>query len=78
MSRSRKKNPVVWCAGRSNKSGKRQCNKRFRKIVNQRLYSDYYLPNHIREVMDEWVMAADGKIRLTSDSKYYQKCLRKK
>ena len=78
MSGSRKKNPVVWWCDRSNKQSKQQCNKRFRRIVNQRLLSDYYVPHHVREVMDERVMAADGKHRLTPDSKNYKKCLRKK
>lgn len=77
MSRSRKKNPITWWCGRSNKHGKRQCNKRFRRIVRQRLFSDYYLPHHVREVMDEWTMPADGKHRLTPELHYYKKSFRK-
>lgn len=77
MSRSIKKNPVVWWCGHSNKQSKRQCNKRFRRIVHQRLRTDYHLPVHVREVMDEWTMAADGKHRLTSGMRYYEKSFRK-
>lgn len=77
MSRSKKKNPVVWYACHSNKQGKRQCNKRFRRIVHQRLYTDYHLPTHVREVMDEWTMPADGKHRLIPGMHYYEKSFRK-
>ena len=77
MSRSRKKHPVVWCAGYSNKAGKRQANKRFRRIEHQRINSDYYIPNYVREVIDFWLMPADGKFRLTPDHDYYEKSLKK-
>ena len=77
MSRSRKKNPVTWNASRSNKQSKQQCNKRFRRLVNQRIYSEFYLPQHIREVMDEWSMQGDGKHRWTQNMENYEKILRK-
>lgn len=77
MSRSRKKHPVVWYAGRSNKVGKRQANKRFRRLVNQRINSDYPLPTYVKEVMDEWSMPGDGKVRLKPDEYYYNKSLKK-
>ena len=77
MSRSRKKHPVVWCAGRSNKAGKRQANKRFRRLVNQRINSSYPIPIYVREVTDFWSMPADGKWRLTPEDDYYERSLRK-
>lgn len=77
MSRSRKKHPVVWCATRSNKAGKRQANKRFRRLVNQRINSSYPIPIYVREVTDFWCMPADGKCRLSPDDYYYEKSLKK-
>lgn len=77
MSRSRKKHPVVWCCGRSNKAGKRQANKRFRRIVHQRINSGYYVPMYVKEVTDFWCMPADGKFRLTPEDYYYEKSLKK-
>lgn len=77
MSGSRKKHPVIWCVGRSNKAGKRQANKRFRRLVNQRINSCYLLPIHVKEITDLWWMPADGKFRLTPEDKYYEKSMRK-
>ncbi len=77
MSKSRKKNPVVWCTGRSNKAGKRQANKRFRRIVHQRINSDYPIPMYVKEITDFWCMPADGKMRLEPNDEYYEKSLRK-
>ena len=77
MSRSRKKHPVVWCCGRSNKAGKRQANKRFRRIVHQRIKSGYYVPVHVKEITDFWCTPADGKFRLTPEDNYYEKSLKK-
>lgn len=77
MSRSRKKNPVTWFAGRSNKAGKRQANKRFRRIIRQRIGSDYYLPTKVREIMDEWSMPGDGKCRWSEDIRDIRKLIKK-
>lgn len=77
MSRSRKKHPVVWWATRSNKVGKRQANKRFRRIVRQRINSDYHIPTYVKEVTDLWHMPADGKHWLTPKDDYYGKSLKK-
>lgn len=77
MSRSRKKHPVVWCATRSNKAGKRQANKRFRRLVNQRINSSYPIPIYVKEVTDFWCMPADGKSRFASEDEYYVGALRK-
>lgn len=75
MSRSKKKSPVVWRVGHSNKVGKRQANKRFRRLVHQRINSDYHIPVYINEVTDFWCMPVDGKWRLTPDDEYYVKSL---
>ncbi len=77
MSRSMKRHPVIWCVGRSNKAGKRQANKRFRRLVNQRINSCYPIPIYVREVTDFWCMPADGKWRLTPEDDYYERSLRK-
>lgn len=78
MSRSRKKTPVTTCAGHSQKQSKRQCNKRFRRIVHQRMATDYYVPHHVKEVTDVWCMQGDGKYRWTPDMEGYDKMMRKK
>ena len=67
----------MWIASRSNKAGKRQANKRFRRIVHQRLNTKYHLPTHVKEVTDFWCMPADGKFRLTPEDDYYYKSLKK-
>ena len=77
MSRSRKKNPVTWYAGRSNKTGKRWANKRFRRIVRQRIGSDYHIPTKVREIMDEWSMPGDGKHRWSQDIYNFRKITKK-
>lgn len=78
MSRSRKKTPITTFVGRSQKQSKRQCNKRFRRLVHQRIGTDYHIPHHVKEVMDVWVMQGDGKFRWTSDMDNYEKMMRKK
>ncbi len=77
MSRSRKSQPVVWNAGRTNKIGKRQANKRFRRIVHQNIDSSYHIPSYVKEITDFWCMPADGKSILTPDSQHYARALRK-
>lgn len=77
MSRSRKRHPVIWYVGQSNKQGKRQGNKRFRRLVHQRMYLGCHLPNRVAEVMDFWCMPADGKRRLKPDDNYYERSLKK-
>lgn len=77
MSRSKKNYPVVWCVGHSNKAGKRQANKRFRRLVNQRINSGYPVPIYVKELTDFWCMPADGKWRLTPGDEYFEKSLRK-
>ncbi|WP_304522493.1 hypothetical protein [Bacteroides acidifaciens] len=78
MSRSRKRTPVTTNAGRSQKQSKQQCNRRFRRIVHQRIGADYNIPNHVREVRDVWSMQGDGKYRWTPDMEQYEKMMRKK
>ena len=68
---------MIWCVGRSNKVGKRQANKRFRRIVCQRINTDYHIPTYVKEVTDFWCMPADGKWRLTPKDHYYEKALKK-
>ena len=78
MSRSRKKNPVVTYVNcKSQKKGKRQCNKRFRRITRQMIHRDSDLPLYMKEVMDVWDMEGDGKHRIQQDDNYYMKSLRK-
>lgn len=78
MSRSRKKNPVVTYVNcKSQKKGKRQCNKRFRRITRQMIHRDPDLPKYKKEVMDVWYMEGDGKYRLKADIQLYIKVIRK-
>lgn len=78
MSRSRKKNPIfTYASCKSQKKSKRQCNKRFRRIVRHRLPEDTELPIHTKEVMDVWTMEGDGKYRLSFDNPQYIKAIRK-
>ncbi len=78
MSRSRKKNLIVTYAScKSQKKSKRQCNKRFRRIVRHRIQKDTELPINTKEVMDVWTMEGDGKHRLSVDNPQYIKAIRK-
>ncbi len=78
MSRSRKKNPIVtYTSCKSQKKSKRQCNKRFRRIVRHRIHEDTELPIYLKEVMDVWSMEGDGKHRLSFDNPQYFKAIRK-
>ena len=77
MSRSRKKTPVTTNVGSSQKASKHQCNKRFRRLVHQRLNTDLNLPYRLTEVMDIWSMQGDGKRRWTPDMEQYEKIMRK-
>ena len=77
MSRSTKKTPVTTYAGHSQKQSKRQCNKRFRRLVHQRIGTDYNIPHHVKEIMDVWCMQGDGKFRWTREMNPYEKIMRK-
>ncbi len=70
MSRSRKKTPVqgITMAG-SEKEDKRRYNRRFRRVVKQKIHIDPYceiLP-HLYEYSDPWGMDKDGKSRFNSN-----------
>lgn len=78
MSKSRQKNPVLtWTNSKSQKKGKRQCNKRFRKLSRILVCSDKILPRKGREVMDVWNFEGDGKYRVIRSSSQYEKSLKK-
>lgn len=64
MSKSRKRAPVfcnVCC--RSQKQGKRACNRMFRRHAHQLILKEDYerLPYSTIEVMDPWNLGGDGK-----------------
>lgn len=78
MSRSRKKNPVVTHVKcKSQKTGKQQCNKRFRSIKLTLKNLDRILPFRTREVMDVWSFEGDGKFRMTELNPNFKKIYRK-
>ena len=82
MSRSRKRLPYTVGAGcRSQKRGKRVCNKKFRHRVRQAIKSGRWerLPYHQIEVMDPWDLGGDGKYYYHGDEKseWYIRLMRK-
>lgn len=78
MSKSRKKNPILtWTNCKSQKKGKRQCNKRFRKLSRILICSDEMLPRIGCEVMDVWNFEGDGKHRVPKDTLQFDKAIRK-
>lgn len=63
MSRSRRKHPCISIGGGSDKSdkeGKRFCNKIFRKLSKRGLIDEKYMPFRTREAMDNYGFSSDG------------------
>ena len=63
MSRSYKKTPRMGIAGSSEKDDKRICHRMFRARVRTLMNQEDYdrLPFRMREMIDTWSMAKDGK-----------------
>lgn len=79
MSRSKKKNPIHGIAGDSDKKGKQQSSRMFRRKVNALLDQEMYdnLPVDSRELIGEWSFPKDGKAFCKKDSIWYEKVMRK-
>ena len=68
MSRSKKKPDCSYC-GRSNKTGKRFANRKFRRIEKEMLaHKPDNSPAHIRDVSDVWDFPKDGLAHYVGDS----------
>ena len=64
MSRSRKRTPICcWVCCKSQKRGKRMCNRKFRHQERQKMsVGDFHtLPLRTHEVMSPWNLGGDGK-----------------
>ncbi len=83
MSRSRKKNPILGVASKSEKKDKQIMNRILRHKVNTVLKKtpieelDNFIEPKKSEIIDIWDMSKDGKHRISKDSEYYAKSLRK-
>ena len=82
MSRSRKRTPISYWAGcKSQKRGKRVCNRRFRRKVHQRIAVGDMdnLPFLTREIMDTWDLGGDGKFFYHAEpsDEYFIRLMRK-
>ena len=90
MSRSRKEVAgSTWCCCKSQKKGKRFCNRKFRRKEHQLMAMGEFekLPYNLNEAMEEWDLGGDGKHAWFFSSsdyargeewyKYYLTCLRK-
>lgn len=79
MSRSVKKNPVTtFVVCKSQKAGKVECNRRFRRIAKAWLKCGRTLPVRTREVMDQYDLGGDGKARWFSYSDEFIKKIKRK
>ncbi|MFC4675142.1 hypothetical protein [Dysgonomonas termitidis] len=78
MSRSRKRTPVstIACC-KSQKADKRICNRLFRRESKVLLKQGKDLPSRLREVMDVWSFAGDGKRYWGYDCRFIEKLMRK-
>ena len=78
MSRSRKKTPISTIAGcKSQKGDKQKCNRLFRSKSKQYIHEGKELPYRLREVMDVWSFAGDGKTYWGDDCRRFEKLMRK-
>lgn len=83
MSRSFKKTPICGYACASDKKGKQQANRKFRRIEKSLLKSEKFenLPMKVKEIFDTWDMPKDGKgyfFKLKfKDLNWYNKLMRK-
>lgn len=78
MSRSKKKTPAstIACC-KSQKADKRICNRVFRRRSKILLAKGRDLPIRLREVMDVWGFAGDGKRYWGDDCRFFKKLMRK-
>ena len=62
MSRSYLKLPIIGhTTAKSDKIGKRQANRAYRKIMRQRIANGIFAPFKIREISSVWDFPKDGK-----------------
>ena len=78
MSRSRKRTLVstIACC-KSQKKDKQLCNRLFRSRSKRFIRDGKELPLRLREVMNIWDFAGDGKCYWGYDCKYFEKLMRK-
>lgn len=65
MSKSRKKTPVsTWCCCKSQKKGKQESHRKFRRRENMLVSSGRYeyLPYRQWEIVEQWDLGGDGKV----------------
>ena len=82
MGKSRKKTPVsTWCCCKSQKRGKRVCNRKFRRKEHQAVSMGHLecLPYKSIEIMDPWDLGGDGKYYYHAEptDEWYIKLMRK-
>ena len=82
MSRSRKRTPITcWACCKSQKKGKRVCNRKFRRLERMFLSKGQFekLPYLTIEVMDTWELGGDGKAyyHASPTDEWYIKLMRK-
>lgn len=82
MSRSRKRTPVsCWVCCKSQKRGKRVCNRKFRRKEHQKMSLGDFdkLPLLTIEVMNPWDLGGDGKgyFHGSPDDEWFIKLMRK-
>ena len=82
MSRSKKRTPIgCWVCCKSQKQGKRICNRKFRRQEHQKINLGEFerLPFRTFEVMNPWDLSGDGKGYFHSrpEEEWYIKLMRK-
>lgn len=78
MSRSRRKNPICGVTtAKSEKWDKKKAHRKERRKVKQALIEDAEDMPHKNEFYNPWNANKDGKQRISEDSDYYEKVLRK-
>lgn len=78
MSRSRKKTPVsTFACFKSQKKDKQVCNRLFRSKSKQCIRKGKEPPYRLREVMNVWDFAGDGKVYWRYDWRGIERLMRK-